>query len=89
MNAGYQVSYWREESREVDMIINGDEGKWAIEVKSGAFTYHDLVGLMEFRGRHRDYRPLIIGEEAYRDAALRCGIDLLDWRVYLLDGLPK
>ncbi len=28
VNAGYQVNYWREESRVVDMIINGDEGKW-------------------------------------------------------------
>ena len=86
-NSGYRVSYWREEPYEVDMVIQGSEN-WAVEIKSGAFTGRDLAGLMEFHLRHRDFRLLVIGEEAYRDHAHRVGIDFLRWQDYLLDGLP-
>ena len=33
-NAGARVAYWREEPLEVDGIIEGSWGVWAIEVKT-------------------------------------------------------
>lgn len=87
INSGYRVSYWREEPHEVDMVIHG-AGNWAVEIKSGAFTSRDLAGLLAFHLRHRDFRLLVIGEEAYRDTAERAGVDFLRWQDFLLDGLP-
>lgn len=87
VNAGDRVSYWREEPLEVDMVVDGVDGKWAIEVKSGEFTSYDLQGLMTFTARHPDYRPLVIGEERFRDQATRAGVAFLRWQDYLLGGL--
>jgi hypothetical protein len=53
------------------------------------FTLRDLTGLAEFHLRHPEYRPLVIGEERYRDAAVRAGMDFIRWQDYLLDGLPR
>jgi len=87
VNAGYRVSYWREEPLEVDMVVAGTDGKWAIEVKSGEFTSHDLEGVMTFCARNREYRPLVIGSEQYRTVAARTGVTFLHWQDFLLDGL--
>jgi predicted AAA+ superfamily ATPase len=87
VNAGYRVSYWREEPLEVDMVIEGDDGTWAIEVKSGEFTGYDLIGLMTFSARHRDYRPLVIGDERFKDSARKAGVSFIRWQDYLLGGL--
>jgi predicted AAA+ superfamily ATPase len=89
VNAGHRVSYWREESREVDMVVSGECGKWAVEVKSSEFATMDLASLYEFCGRHPEYRPLIIGEERNRNAAERHRVRFLRWQDYLLDGFPK
>lgn len=35
-NAGQRVTYWREEPLEVDAVVEGSWGSWAIEVKTGA-----------------------------------------------------
>jgi len=86
-NDDHTVTYWREENLEVDMVVEGESGKWAIEVKGGSYTYRDLLGLCEFRQRNPEYRPLVIGDEAHRDVAEKAGIDFVDWRGYLLDGL--
>jgi hypothetical protein len=88
VNSGYRVAYWREEPYEVDMIVTGGGGNRAVEIKSGAFTSRELAGLMEFIARHRDFRPLVIGEETYRASAERAGIEFMRWQDYLLDGLP-
>lgn len=37
-NSGQRVMYWREEAMEVDGIIEGSWGAWAVEVKTGAFS---------------------------------------------------
>ncbi|HVE87764.1 MAG TPA: AAA family ATPase, partial [Myxococcales bacterium] len=37
-NAGQRVSYWREEPLEVDAVIDGSWGSWAIEVKTGGIS---------------------------------------------------
>jgi len=89
VNAGYCVAYRREEPYEVDMIVTGQDSNWAIEVKGGALTSRDLSGLMEVMARHYDFRPLVIGEQAYRASAERIGIGFVRWQDYLLDGLPK
>lgn len=83
-NAGQQVSYWREEPLEVDAIIDGSWGKWAVEVKSGHVQASDLRGLLEFHRRHPKFKPLLIGEESARPAAERIGIAFLPWREYLV-----
>lgn len=89
VNAGYQVSYWRSEPYEVDMVVTGQNDNWAIEIKSGGFATRDLHGLMTFIERYRDFRPLIIGEENSRATAERAGIDFIRWQDYLLNGLPQ
>src|SRR5262245_27373231 len=51
-NAGQSVWYWREEPLEVDGVIEGSWGAWAVEVKTGRFQPKDLTGLLEFNRRH-------------------------------------
>ncbi len=87
VNDGYRVTYWREESQEVDLVVDGDAGKWVIEVKGGDYTLRELTALLEFRRRNPEYRPLLIGDDAYRDIAGKAGIAFLSWQNYLLDGL--
>ena len=43
-NAGQRVSYWREEPLEVDAVLEGSWGSWAIEVKTGPVLTRDLGG---------------------------------------------
>jgi len=35
-NAGQNVHYWRAEPLEVDMVLSGSWGVWAVDVKTGA-----------------------------------------------------
>lgn len=49
-NAGQRVGYWREEPYEVDGIIEGSWGAWAVEVKAELFDTHDLRGYWSTRG---------------------------------------
>jgi predicted AAA+ superfamily ATPase len=89
VNAGYHVSYWREEPYEIDMAVTTNGKKWAVEIKSGKFTMYDLKGLLTFIVRHKDFRPLIIGEETFRNIAESNGIDFIRWQDYLLTGFPE
>ncbi|MHB9022821.1 MAG: ATP-binding protein [Armatimonadota bacterium] len=89
INDGHTVTYWREAQQEVDMIIDGAAGKWAVEIKSGDYTIRDLVALLEFCRRNPGYRPMVIGSEQYQDAAVRADIEYLSWQEYLLDGLTQ
>lgn len=89
INDGHTVTYWREEHQEVDMIVEGAAGRWAVEIKSGDFTIRDLAGLAEFHRRHPEYRPLVIGDERFHDAATRASMHFITWQAYLLDGLPS
>ena len=50
-NAGQQLRYWREEPLEVDAVIDGSWGSWAIEVKTGGVDPARLRGLAEFTRR--------------------------------------
>lgn len=85
-NQGQTLEYWREEPFEVDAVLEGSWGKWAIEVKTGAIETRDLRGLGEFKARFPEYRQLVLCEEAQVPVARRAGIEARDWRRFLLDG---
>ncbi len=85
-NAGQRVAYWREEPLEVDGVLDGSWGSWAIEVKTGRFGGPDLRGLVEFTRRFPKYRPLLLCDPAALPAAERLGIPAMSWRQFLLRG---
>jgi predicted AAA+ superfamily ATPase len=88
-NAGQRVSYWREEPLEVDAVIEGSWGSWAIEVKTGNFRASDVRGLLEFARRHTAFRPLMICDEGASAAARRTGVEAITYHKFLLDGPPR
>ncbi len=88
-NAGQEVSYWREQPIEVDMVLSGSWGKWIVEVKTGSFGMRDLAGLLELARRHREYRPLLLCDEEDQDLGSRAGIACSPWRRFLLSGPPS
>ncbi len=85
VNAGQQVTYWREEPLEVDAVFEGSWGRWAVEVKTGPFTGRDLRGLLEFCRRYPDFTPLVLGD-GNLDAARRIGVLAMGWREFLTGG---
>ena len=87
-NAGQRVSYWREEPLEVDGIIEGSWGSWAVEVKTGKFQTSDLKALLEFTRRHRGFKPLVIGAQSSIATAERAGVQAITWQDFLLAGPP-
>jgi predicted AAA+ superfamily ATPase len=87
-NSGQSVSYWREEPLEVDGVLEGSWGKWAVEVKTGKFQMNDLTGLLEFTRRHRAFKPLIICGAGGRATAGRAEIPAITWQEFLLAGPP-
>lgn len=88
-NSGQRVAYWREEPLEVDGVLDGDWGSWAIEVTTGAIRSDDLRGLAEFVRRHRRYVGLVLCEEEQREVASRLGFLAIEWRRFLLEGPPR
>ncbi len=87
-NAGQRVGYWREEPLEVDGVLDGSWGSWAIEVKMGSISVGDLKGLGEFTRRHRGYRPLVLCDEQGRSVVERAGLAAMVWTEFLLTGPP-
>lgn len=87
-NSGQGVSYWRKEPLEVDGILEGSWGKWAIEVKTGKFQMNDLTGLLEFTRRHPGFKPLVICSASGRATAERAEVPAITWQEFLLDGPP-
>lgn len=88
-NRGQRVRYWREEPFDVDGILEGDWGSWAIEVKSGAYDRASLSSLLEFTRRHPQYRPLVLAPKARLSMAERLGVPCQDWREFLWSGPPS
>ena len=88
-NAGQQVRYWREEPLEVDGVLEGSWGQWAIEVKTGEYGARDLAGLLEFTTRFPAYRPLVVCDEAGLKIAKRAGIRAMSWRGFLAANGPS
>ena len=88
-NAGQRVSYWREEPLEVDGVIEGSWGSWAIEVKTGRISTSDLKGLGEFVRRHPKFRPLVVCDDDARQVVERMGFEAVPWTDFLLRGPPR
>lgn len=87
-NASWRMTYWRQEPLEVDAVLDGDRGSWALEVKTGTFGAADVRGLLEFARRFPRYRPLLCCDEAELPAAARLGVSAISWTRFLLDGPP-
>ena len=85
-NSGYRVSYWREEPLEVDGVIDGSRGSWAVEVKTGPFGVGDVRGLLEFTKRFPRYQPLLLCDPAGLPTASRIGVPAISWKRFLLEG---
>lgn len=87
-NSGQRVRYWREEPLEVDGVIEGSWGSWAVEIKTGPFESADLRGLLEFCRRYPHYQPLVITAAGDEALATRLGISAMSWADFLLSGPP-
>jgi predicted AAA+ superfamily ATPase len=87
-NRGQTVTYWREEPLEVDAVVEGSWGAWAIEAKTGPFHAGDLRGLLEFTRRYPRFRPLVLTGRGGAPAARRAGVDSMTWSSFLLSGPP-
>lgn len=85
-NRGQRVTYWREEPLEVDAVLEGSWGRWAIEITTGAVSLGELRGLAEFTRRHPRYRPLLLCDQAEIETAQRTGLETVPWTEFLLDG---
>lgn len=62
VNAGDNLYFWRTRSGlEVDFVMYGPSGFWAIEVKNGkSIDRQDLKGLQQFRHDYPDVKPLFL-----------------------------
>ncbi|MBI2155279.1 MAG: ATP-binding protein [Candidatus Rokubacteria bacterium] len=87
-NCGQRVSYWREEPVEVDGVLDGSWGAWAIEVKTGPFGVPEMRGLLEFAKRFPKYQPLLLCDAERLPAAERLGVTAISWERFLLSGPP-
>ncbi|MCC6446246.1 MAG: ATP-binding protein [Armatimonadetes bacterium] len=87
VNCEQSVHYWREEPLEVDAVLTGSWGLWAVEIKTGGYTAKDLTGLLEFCRRWPEYRPLVLCDLERIDTARRLGIACLPWQDFLWQGL--
>lgn len=85
-NQGQEVYYWREEPLEVDAVLAGSWGKWAVEIKTGAFSTRDLAGLLEFCRRYPGFTPLVLCSRERADDTIP-GVRLMFWGDFLL-GKP-
>ena len=88
-NTGQQLAYWREEPVEVDGVLEGPWGRWAVEVKIGPIGAGDLRGLLEFTRRFPEYRPLLICDAAARAVGERLHVPVIAWKEFLLSGPPR
>lgn len=86
INQGQHVTYWREEPLDVDAVIEGSWGRWAVEVKSGRFESRDLAGLFEFCRRHPTFHPLVVTRPGDEDLARRFGVRAVSWVDFLMRG---
>jgi hypothetical protein len=87
-NHGQRVSYWREEPFEVDGVVQGSWGSWAIEVTTGTVSPGDLRGIGEFTRRCSGFSPLVLCAEEGRSAVERAGFPAMAWREFLFAGPP-
>ena len=89
INSGQTVHYWREDPLELDAVMEGPWGKWAVEIKTGSVVASDLAGLLEFSRRHPQYRPLVVCDESNLDMARRVGVQCIPWQQFLWSGVEE
>ena len=87
-NTGHQVWYWREEPLEVDGIIDGPWGRWAVEIKTGRFEARDADALLEFTRRYPRFTPLVVVDAASMAVVKALGTAGVTWQDFLLHGPP-
>lgn len=72
----YELFYWRTKSgTEVDFIIYGENGFWAIEVKHNTkVSARDFRGLKHFMEDYPECKPLLLylGEERLKEGGILC-----------------
>lgn len=56
-NTGQQVAYWREEPLEVDAVLDGPWGRWAVEAKVGPIRAQELRGSWSSSAGSRGIAP--------------------------------
>ena len=88
-NAGQQVHYWRAEPWEVDGVIQGDWGRWIVEVKTGRYSAADLKGLAVASTKFPGFSPLVICDPGEEHPAEAAGFRSITWPDYLLGGLRR
>ena len=88
INSGQQVWYWRDEPYEVDAVLSGSWGKWAMEVKTGGFGMRDLAGLLEFCRRFPEFKPLVLCPDSEAARSIP-GIRTLYWGDFLWGEAPQ
>jgi predicted AAA+ superfamily ATPase len=90
LNSGQRVTYWREGPLEVDAVLDGSWGKWAVAFKTGTFEPSELRCLREFCRRYSRFRPIVLtGSRKGLDTAERAGVDAMSWKEFLLKGLRR
>ncbi len=84
----HQLCFWRTSGGlEVDFIVYGPEGFWAIEVKNGTKIHpKDLRGLQEFKKDYPECTPLFLYRGTHR--LVRNGILCLPCEEFLLQVHP-
>jgi hypothetical protein len=88
-NAGQQIAYWRQEPFEVDGVVTGEWGRWAIEVKTGDLRARDLSGLLAFVKRYPSFSPLVVTGDRGSDAAATVNVPTMRWDRFLFEGPPR
>ena len=86
VNQGQTVTYWREEPLEIDAVIEGAWGNWAVEIKTGSFDVHGLKGLLEFSRRNPRFTPLVITAPGEGAVPRRHGLRSVGWDEFLISG---
>jgi predicted AAA+ superfamily ATPase len=89
VNQDQRVTYWREEPLEIDAVLEGSWGNWAVEVKTGSFDAQALKGLLEFCRRNPKFAPLVIVAPGKEGVARRHGIHAASWEEFLVSGPPS
>ena len=73
----------------MDGVIQGDWGRWIVEVKTGRYTAADLKGLAVASTKFPEFSPLVICDPGEEEPAEAAGFRSIPWPDYLLGGLPR
>ena len=71
----------------MDGDIQGDWGRWIVEVKTGRYTAADLKGLAVATIKFPGFSPLVICDPGAEEPAEAAGFRSIPWPDYLLGGL--